>query len=173
MKILVVIGCAPCLQDDLKGLQISFPFDIMAVGVDSLGLCNLPISYVATYHKKDIPLIRRKAPGAKVICHEKIKRFENPNRAPDIIVSTLFGRGHLEARGSSALLGVSWALQEGYEKIVLVGCPLEGTNKTGHFYSRFHKGWEVHKDKVVGKVKSMSGWTKEFLGFPTGEWLNG
>lgn len=45
----------------------------------------------------------------------------------------------------------------GYDEVVLAGCPLTGS------YAYFRSGWEVYAEHLAGRVRSMSGWTKEFL----------
>lgn len=80
------------------------------------------------------------------------------------------------------------ALDDGHEKVVLVGSPMEKSR--GHFSrgvwvhekthsspnaesnpDSFKVGWEHALPHLKGKVKSMSGWTKQLLGGPTPEWL--
>jgi hypothetical protein len=64
----------------------------------------------------------------------------------------------------------------GYKKIILCGCPMQGSNLTAPKkaqYNCFQEGWLLFAKKMFeDKVRSMSGWTKDFLGYPTKEWLN-
>jgi len=125
-----------------------------------------PIKYVATYHPVEIPQIRshRELAGGNtdylVISMEAregvdiVEPFEPPS-------------------GSSALLGVQAALRLGYKKIILCGCPLIGKNAAGGTYETFQKGWRFHAAKLKDCVRSMSGWTADFLGRPTADWLLG
>ena len=165
MKKLIVIGCADCVHSDLESINQE-GFDYMAIGIDAVNITNKAISYIATYHKEDLPDIKKKMIGKdfKIISHEKADGV-------DFIVPLLFRSGHKQTSGSSALLGVCWALQNGYDKIILVGCPLNTREGSGKSYGQFWKGWKIHLDKVVGKVKSCSGWTAELLGKPSAEWL--
>ena len=81
---------------------------------------------------------------------------------------------HQAPSGSSSLLGTKAALFKlGYDKVVLIGCPMDTGNilNKNQSYSIFRKGWLHFKDSLKGKVKSMSGWTKELLGEPTKEWV--
>jgi hypothetical protein len=73
--------------------------------------------------------------------------------------------------GSSSLLAAMSAVDLGYLKIVLIGCPLEGVNDKNYPYTVFRKGWQAHVNKLEKRVRSMSGWTAEFLGEPTLEWV--
>lgn len=85
--------------------------------------------------------------------------------------------------------GIKVALDDGHEKVVVVGCPMEVSR--GHFSrgawkhenihgssanadsnpDAFKPGWEASMPYWKGKVKSMSGWTRTQLGEPTPEWL--
>jgi hypothetical protein len=72
------------------------------------------------------------------------------------------------------LLGTKAALFKlGYNKVVLIGCPMDtgSIENKAKSYSVFRKGWLYFKSDLVGKVKSMSGWTKELLGEPTKGWV--
>jgi hypothetical protein len=82
--------------------------------------------------------------------------------------------------GSSGLLTVKVLLEEGFDRIVLAGVPLNSHG--AHFYApnelwrtavQFRKAWNAHLGELRGKVKSMRGWTRELLGEPTREWLAG
>ena len=69
----------------------------------------------------------------------------------------------------------------GYNKIILAGVPLDGS---GHFFDPPDKEtkqfsgqnidleWKWANDKYIkGRVKSLSGRTKEWFGEPTEDWL--
>jgi hypothetical protein len=84
--------------------------------------------------------------------------------------------------GTSTLLAVMIGLGIGYDRIVLCGAPLDGK---GHFYDPpgrdmtpeftqdFVKNeWTDCRDSFFkGRVRSMSGWTRELLGEPDEAWL--
>lgn len=82
--------------------------------------------------------------------------------------------------GSSGLLCVRVAFELGCTHIVLAGIPLQ---KIYNHYDdhrmwmearQYWPAWERHQPEMQGRVKSMSGWTKNLLGgAPTKEWLNG
>lgn len=165
MQAVGIIGCAPNWKVDLdilKGLTDSLI--VIAVGLD----CPYDgiVDYFATYHTIDIEPYRRKreAKGLntdyKVISHVKEK-----NKSIDLIYP------YEKPSGSSSLLAAIAAVNQGYKKIVLCGCPLEGVNDQGVSYKGFQQGWIKHVKKLNGCVRSMSGWTKEFLGEPTKEFL--
>lgn len=88
---------------------------------------------------------------------------------------------------SSGIFGAKVALGDGMERVVLAGIPMEPT--AGHFlpesrngqgmvrgdywkqHEAFVKGFEISVPHLIGKVKSMSGRTREILGAPSAEWL--
>jgi ADP-heptose:LPS heptosyltransferase len=82
-------------------------------------------------------------------------------------------------RGSSGLFGVAVALQRGHRRVICVGVPMEPEarhvvrGEPWHDALRFRRGWEEHMPELVGRVRSMSGWTAGRLGVPDGEWLAG
>jgi hypothetical protein len=143
--------------------------DFMLIGYDSVELVSEWCKYFATYHPSEIQMSkeRRHKYGGNtdfmVISHQQHEGLVN-------MILPLVGPS-----GSSAMLGVQAGLQKGYERIILCGCPLSGGNDKGDKYESFRPGWEDQKNRkmVMGKVKSMSGWTAEFLGMPTEAWLNG
>ena len=176
-KIALIVGCAPCWEDDLNRFKtICSEFDVFAVGLDCP--CKEKIKYFVTYHVEDIEAYKEKNPGDyKVISHtndfikysrERRKKPEWANTNVDIVYP------HQAPSGSSSLLGTKAALFKlGYNKVVLIGCPMDtgSIENKAKSYSVFRKGWLYFKSDLVGKVKSMSGWTKELLGEPTKGWV--
>ena len=80
--------------------------------------------------------------------------------------------------GSSGLLCVTLACDLGCAKIVLAGVPMR--QNACHYDNRriwtearqYWPAWEASVAKMAGRVRSMSGWTAELLGRPTGDWLD-
>jgi len=164
-NVIVLIGCAPCWDNDLNRFkEFGISFDIGAIGLD----CPYEgeIKYFFTYHPDDIQLNNE-------------KRKKRGLSLDYTIISHVFDKNHMVSQtepwespsGSSAMLGTLFSMRIGYKKIILCGCPLEGNNDKGFSYKPFRKGWETRKEKVINKVKSMSGWTAEFLGKPEEDWL--
>jgi hypothetical protein len=79
--------------------------------------------------------------------------------------------------GSSGLLCVAVAFELGCERIVLAGVPMLPNCR--HFDSdrrwdearAYHRAWEARLPLMRARVKSMSGWTRDLLGSPEGEWF--
>lgn len=185
-KVIVVFGIAPCLENDLEELSKLIDLDscdFMAVGLDAAtrltGRANMKqfsrlliIHHMATYHLEDLDEFRNRRQIAggnldyKTHTHEQDKHsvdYQWPLVAPSPL------------SGSSSFLGAQASVGLGYKKIVLCGCPLIGVNllvSAVRYYDLFQKGWIKYADKLEGKVRSMSGWTCEFLGCPDEKWLN-
>jgi hypothetical protein len=95
-------------------------------------------------------------------------------------------RRHLDApkwahNGSSGLLGVWVAMQEGYTHCVLAGVPLE-SRRVEHLhgvfdgapasgYQAYRPAWKANVDILRPLVRSFGGWTREVFGPPTYSWL--
>jgi len=169
MHKLIVTGSHLNVLDDIFRIDQYWTFDFMAIGLDAVDKYSWNIKYVATYHPDDIPLIkdRRAKIGGNtdylIISH--VEFFNGAKVDVDIV------EPYEPPSGSSALLGTLAAIRMGYDKIILCGCPLIGRNDKNQSYEDFREGWIAKKNVVIGKVKSMSGWTKEFLGGVTEEWL--
>lgn len=85
--------------------------------------------------------------------------------------------------GSSGLFGVTVAYHLGLDKVVLCGVPMtptphfpeatgaEGPEGNWDECDLHREGWEKHKSRLLGRVKSMRGWTRQMLGEPDVEWL--
>jgi hypothetical protein len=88
--------------------------------------------------------------------------------------------------GTSGLFGVQIALNElRFERVILAGVPMDhaaGTIYKLHpryrgkwangYEDRYRRGWEKALPRLSGKVKSLSGWTRDLLGEPSKDWLS-
>ena len=89
-------------------------------------------------------------------------------------------------QGSSGLFCVRVLLQEGFERIICCGVPIEKQYshiirpsnpnwKPGDHWLEaldFTKGWKQRFPELKEKVRSMSGYTQRLLGAPTEHWLH-
>lgn len=159
---LIVIGNAECMIDDLtKAKELISDYDVMVIGIDALGrIKDEKIKYFATYHPVDILSIPKI--DFKIISHLQFHDYV------DIVCPIDLNN---EKSGSSALLGVLAAIDLGYNKIILCGCPLEGKDKKQHPYKVFQKAWVMNIHRIAKRVRSMSGFTRTILGEPKKEWL--
>lgn len=179
-KFAIVMGIAPCLENDLEEICFgrSNEFDFMAVGVDCSDRVKFDIQHAATYHPDEFPEFKRRRELIGGNLNYKTHSHKNGlTKSKEIIeVDNIWPlvAAHPYS-GSSSFLACQAAIGMGYEKIVLCGCPMSGPNATSkkiNNYDVFQKGWIMFAPELFGdKVKSMSGWTKEFLGYPKKEWL--
>jgi len=168
-KYLLITGAAPCVLKDIEDAILMCPSpDYMAIGLSAVDKYSMPIKYMATYHPAEIPLIKKRREAINGNTDYIVISHENK---PGVDVVEPF----IPPSGSSSHLGALYAIRIGYKKIILCGCPLTGASLTrsGAAYETFRTGWTAKLDKVKPFVRSMSGWTKELLGEPTQEWLNG
>ncbi len=166
-RILVIVGSAPCAKEDLAALPVPLAAcDVCLVGLDAVDISLGRADYLATYHPAEIPACteRRAAAGGNtdwtVVSH-----VARPD--VDLVIPAT------RVTGSSSLLAVLAGVTLGYPRMILCGCPLEGANAQGYPYEKFRRGWQEHLDMYVGKVRSMSGWTRAFLGATPEEWQAG
>lgn len=116
---------------------------------------------------------RRKAgrPDAKQLW---IPQHRNPPKEIAGLVRVSPSRG-----GSSGMLCCMVVLKILNCRAVLAGVPM--TADRAHYNSpkpwndaiHYHGSWRQSLPELAGRIKSMSGWTKELLGEPTPSWLHG
>lgn len=187
MKPALIIGRAGCVWNDIKGAlglfgQVGYAesaYDVIAI--NGVG-CDLPfrIDHWVSFHAELFPMWMQ-------------NRRDNgyPFAYPDGYQLWTSARGrhmtewekHYKIRmvdcngGSSGMVAVLVALEIGAPKIVLAGVPLE--NEYGHYdkpgwwdEAHLHRvAWEKLAPEVKARIRSLSGWTKEFFGSPKKEWL--
>lgn len=84
--------------------------------------------------------------------------------------------------GTSGLYAVQIALEElGFDGVIVAGCPIDaaaGTLAPEHSLmtdadrvNRYRPEWELAFPHIGARTRSMSGWTRDLLGAPTGDWL--
>jgi hypothetical protein len=83
----------------------------------------------------------------------------------------------MNASASSGGYAAKVALEDGFDRVVLAGVPME---QSGAHFTRgkpwlqrdsFMRGFKDSIPHFAGRVRSMSGWTAQELGVPTLEWL--
>lgn len=166
MNPLCIIGSHPDVLKDMESLP-KVEWDFMAIGLDAVDKYPGRLLYVATFHPVEIPAIRERRRSAGGNVDYRMVSHESHPEA-DIIITDWW-----KPSGSSALLGAQAAIRLGYKRIVLCGGPLTGVNAKGSKYECFQSGWKARQKEVSPFVRSMSGWTADYLGKPTAEWLRG
>lgn len=186
----VVLGSARCIWDDMDKIDFDSP-KVQVIAINDMIMHYKGIlSHAVSLHPEEPPLWRQLrwtnacASGGHIYTHSHRLPENNDNLPPyefktrhalDFLWEIEGGRG-----GSSGLFACMVGLALGYERIILAGIPIDGT---GHFFDPPDKKvnqflgqnitweWENARDKYFqGRVKSMSGRTMEWLGYPPAEW---
>lgn len=175
MPTAIVIGGAECVWDDIKRARELFEPDAFFVTNDMVPLWPERLDYLCSLHPEKIAewLAQRHkrgfAPPGEVWCHK--------TGGPRGLVHKGVDHTTPDWAGSSGLFATKVALEQGFEKVVVCGVPLlsEGMHIARRRYwgaaNAFRSGWKRNHGNLQKRVRSMSGWTKDFLGAPTPEWL--
>lgn len=172
----LVLGGAACVYDDLRQAEELLGEPDIVVAVKDIWVEYPRVDHVATYHLDRIPaeLQKRRNLGYKdpkcIWTYRAVRHIRIPLPCDSINMTG----------GSSGLLGAYVGLKVA-DKVVLAGIPMDPNMP--HYHKRRHgrpwkdatlytTHWRQSMPKLQGRVKSMSGWTKELLGEPTLEWLN-
>ncbi len=180
---LVVVGGARCVWEDYRTAPTKAA-DIMAVGNISL-FCPDRVKYIASMHREvlssmkelrqhtaRIRWMRNESPETHG-CGVLPKEFKG-NTVPGGAVDKLWAHTELGMNpngGSSGLFAALVGLKLGYKEIVLCGCPADSGNTYDPDWVRDEfrnkqQTWKKAADVFGGRVTSMSGFTKEFFGYP-------
>ena len=172
---LLVIGCAGNYLEDMRKYKYHGKCHYMAIN-DQIERLNLPVLHAVSLHTDCLiwwSLLRRSIHTMKGWFHT------HSDHIPD---EETYGRHSIPAwvwetkwqGGSSSLLGVVVGLAMGYEEIVLAGVPLDTSAGNcchaglPHPYECFLAAWEeANREVFNGRVKSLSGNTRELLGEPS------
>jgi len=166
----LVLGDANCVYEDAEAALKLFTPDLVAatnnIGIDWEGQLDhwftLHPTECADWVGMEMAVARRVREGRNrpiTWAHKAAKGIDQ--------VSDDWG-------GSTGLFAVKNLRHIGCEKIILAGVPM--TSDGAHYYSKtlwskahmYHKGWRNHYDEIAPYVRSMSGWTQELLGAPSG-----
>jgi hypothetical protein len=180
---LLVCGSSPELWDDLNAF--------FAMGLDCDVACiNFTILHYPYYDPSVKWRIKHAIcfdPGVEEIVrcrkiakgHRELTVYTHSSQPP---ASCVWNLTNLNNIAFSASFASAIGLAMGYERIILAGC---AQNNNGHFYDMpgptevdyglkcYMLQWTDNTHLFRGKVKSMSGKTREFFGSPTPEWIRG
>lgn len=179
----LVVGGAHCVWDDLEKAREFGPFDATACINDMLAHYEGPVDYAVSLHPEHFGrwLGEREAKGfpppAKVVAHKGNTQEERRHVYPLDIVTDFRWPGMTDS-GSSGLFAVKVLLEEGFDRIVLCGVPMDP--QQSHFHDKdnwhhadtFFPAWERMFDHYGEQTRSVSGRTKDLLGYPTQEWIS-
>lgn len=178
---LVVCGSGRCLWDDLKALQAKVdPVSLQYMAVKQSGM-YLPFRFQhwSGAHGERfqwmVPLRREgyyfhgfDAEGRRGVKPQKLGAMIHSEKSWPLVTHVWPSK----MTGTSALFAVRVGLALGYDEIILCGIPLD---KTGRFYDApwdagvdlnivDMREWEAYSHVLQGRVRSMSGRTRELLG---------
>lgn len=169
----LVIGSASTLEDDYLAARKLFIPDLV-IGCNHAARDHPSrLDHWATMHPDLYPLWllerrRQNHPEPGQLWHARHR----------VVPDGLESRPIESWGGSSGLLCVAVALELGCDRVVLAGVPM--LKMAGHYDDprpwtearTYQQMWELHKPRMLGRVKSMSGWTRDLLGEPTGDWFS-
>lgn len=185
MTIALVIGCAQGVWEEMAEAERLVTFDTIYC-VKMAGI-NFPRSFQSwvTLHPEFMEKHKEERrqlglPGGYDVVAPLVKELGDHGKYEvDRRVSHLWPSSN--AQIGSGLYGAKVALHDGHDKVILVGCPML---PIPHFRNHprwngapwasqdFEKGLLASAFEFAGRVKSVSGRTRDILGYPTREWLN-
>lgn len=175
MTVALVLGGASCVWSDAEtAMEKVTPDAVIAIN-DMIALWPGKIDYACTLHGEKLQAWQAARKAAKFNTRYKTVYFEKL-AGPKIDRVIEYRWPHLDS-GSSGLYGVKVALDEGFDHVILAGIPMDAG--LGHIVrkepwdgaNRFRAAWVGAIPRILGPVRSMNGWTREILGFPTTNWL--
>jgi hypothetical protein len=173
-KVAVIVGGSERAMDDYakacEWCKVAGAEPIVFVCNDMIGMFQDYAEYLVTLHPDKLLgwLNQRQKNG-----FPKAKYVWAHRRFKDLTTNDTADWG-----GSSGLLMVKIALEQGFKHIVLAGVPMDPTAK--HFVRHLHwaacaafrRAWERRKTEIAPYVRSMSGgWTEQQFGAPDAAWL--
>lgn len=196
MKSALVIGCAANVWEDIEAAKRLTTYDaiycVKQIGVHYPDAFNV----WATLHTEamDGYEVERHAsglPNGYQIVAPPPNELGSHGAKGKITrrVSYLWPGSTSSASASSGIYGAKVALDDGFDRVVLAGIPMSPEH--GHFlpegkmvsgqrrgvvwtgHSAFVLGFSEAVPHLIGKVKSMSGYTQKVLGAPNSNWING
>ena len=170
----VVIGGAKQAWDDLDAALRLFTPDLVIAtnnaGRDYAG----QVHHWVSFHAELLPMWieARAAAGRPPAGHYWTVERRTPPKSP-LQLWRVPNWG-----GSSGLVAVTVALSLQCDRIVCCGTPLD--MEAAHYddpkpwrdAGNYRRAWMARRTQLTA-VRSMSGWTRQILGAPTGEWLHG
>ena len=178
----MILGGASCIWDDVRGLEAIYgrPWDGLVVCANDIG-SHWPgeFQHWVTLHANKFET------WAQVRADNGLPPFTGTRWSQSI--QRAFGvKRRIEPwpGGSSGMLAAQVAIEKlGCRRVVLCGIPISVTQhfkeskedfrgKDWKAADKHWKSWPTEKHRMVGIVRSMSGRTRELLGYPSLEWLD-
>jgi len=172
----VVMGCGRTIWDDLAQVK-----DLDRIGVIAVNNMILHhkgrVNHGVSMHPEEPNLWRALRPYYQCEeSHVTTHGYRKHDKAGLSECDYVWGNIDGAMGGTSSILAVIVGLALGYDEIILAGVPLDGD---GHFYDPPGKTLNMFNSDFIkmewtntehnyfqGRVKSLSGWTRELLGAP-------
>lgn len=176
MSVALVLGSAQCVDDDIARAAAIGEFDGVVACNGMIERWPVRLDAAVTLHPEKLNewLWRRQDNGyPPPRCVVTSDRYECASA--DIKTAPRMP-GQTEA-GSSGLFAVKVALCDlGYDKVICCGIPLTSMPHAGDIEpwsvaALYRGGWVQAMEFMKRRVRSMSGWTADFLGQPTADWM--
>lgn len=156
---LLIIGGHPDYMNDLAGVRDIAKRHVMAVNEASTRYLY-QIDYLTTYHPENILyglqwLSRREKSGGN-LDFMSVLPWYRPEFIPKGMEYLVIP--YPKTSGTSSLFAVLAGIHLGYRDITIAGAPMDDEP-----YRMYRRGWIENQSLLVGNIRSMSGWTKEFL----------
>ena len=173
----LVFGRGRGVWDEMAAAQKLAAFDCI-IGVGSAAVdYSGPLDHWVSFHHSVFPewaaaRSRKGLPPARVYWSSVYRGSQSVRLGAAYPVRFVRQEG-----GSSGLIAVMVAFELGAHRVVLAGVPMDGDygqydTKLPWKEALIHREiWRRDLHKLLGRVRSMSGWTQEQLGTPTTEWL--
>lgn len=178
----LVLGGGACVWDDLEQAREFGPFDATIAINDMLAHYGGAIDFAVSLHPEKYHLWMQERDGkglprpAKFVAHAGNTQ-EGRNAPFPVDIVTDYRWPGMNASGSSGLFAVKVAIEQGFDRVILCGVPMDG--KQSHFFDKtpwtevqsFTEAWGVARPFIAEFTRSMSGKTRDWLGAPSLEWL--
>lgn len=181
-RVALVLGSAHGVFKEVQAFQdFKVPFETLVVN-DMIHAYHAPIRAAVTLHPEKLPKWLRLRemngyrPPVDIVVHSGWPEwFRATGRSQELKITPTLTTDQMlpgqTSSGSSGLFAVKVALQDwGYDKVVLCGMPMDAErdhmNKAGKPWRgafRHREGWKESREALTN-VRSMSGWTADFLG---------
>lgn len=180
-QLALVIGGAECAGDDLKkALALFTPDKIYAANdigahVERLDVwCSLHPEFMDKWEEERK---KRGLPNGYEIVAPLSTEVGMHGAKGRITRRISYRWPGMTSSASSGIYAAKVALNDGFDRVVLAGIPMQ--QEANHFARGkawlqrdcFLPGFEKATPFMLGRVKSMSGLTRDILGNPTKEWL--
>lgn len=178
----LVLGGGACVWDDLEKAREFGPFDATIAINDMLAHYEGEIDFAVSLHPEKYHLWMQERDGKgmprpKAFVAHSNNTEQGRQKAFPLDIVTDYRWPGMGGSGSSGLFAVKVAIEQGFDRIVLCGVPMDG--KQSHFFDKtpwsevtaFTEAWTIANPFIRDVTRSMSGNTKDWLGYPTKEWL--